>query len=38
VDIFDAYISSDTYEIFDDMFKEKITANKDKYTYEEISY
>lgn len=38
VDAIDPYITSDTYEIFDDMFREIITDNNDKYTYEEITY
>lgn len=38
VDFSDAYVQTQTYEVFDDMFREKITANKDKYTYEEITY
>lgn len=38
IDISDAYITSHTYETFEDMFSELVTENKDKYVYEEIPY
>lgn len=36
--ITDARISYDTYETYDDLYREIVTANKDKYTFEEIIY
>lgn len=38
VDTIEPYITSDTYEIIDDMLRELITDKSDKYTYEELTY
>ncbi len=38
VDTIEPYITTDTYETIDDMFRELITEKNDQYTYKEMTY